>query len=61
MKQNKNSLTGIQIKAYSTKEIAELYNVSGRTLTRWLVYYFLQRKSKAMKKAILIIKLFVIK
>lgn len=37
MKQNRNPSSGIRIKAYSTKEIAELYNVSGRTLTRWLV------------------------
>ncbi len=36
MNQNKNSV-GIRVKAYSTKEIASLYNVSGRTLTRWLV------------------------
>lgn len=36
MKQNTNSGSAIQIKAYSTKEIAGLYNVSGRTLTRWL-------------------------
>ena len=37
MKQNRNPSSGIRIKAYSTKEIAVLYNGSGRTLTRWLV------------------------
>ncbi len=36
MKQNENLVAKIQIKTYSNKEIAGLYEVSGRTLRRWL-------------------------
>jgi transposase-like protein len=36
MKQNENTSTRIRIKAYSVKEVAELYGISGKILKKWL-------------------------
>ena len=36
MKHEKTTAPKIQIKTYSTKEVAGLYGISGKTLRKWL-------------------------
>lgn len=37
MKQNEQVKQSVRIKAYTTKEVALLYGVSGKTLKKWLI------------------------
>ena len=37
MKHDKSTTPKIQIKTYSTKEVAGLYGISGKTLKKWLM------------------------
>jgi transposase-like protein len=39
MKQKENTSNKIQIRAYSVKEVANLYGISGKILKKWLDDY----------------------